>query len=445
MSHDDSPVQTPRSHHRQAVGDSSDTHALANVTAIDATINVSTAASIHWDVVVIGAGPAGSMAATLMARRGLRTLLVERRTFPRYKVCGACLNPLSLSLLDAVGLGHVVADAVSLDRFCLQSRGGTLQLELPGSVSLSREQLDARLAQAAIDAGAAFLSECSAKVLPLENANGMGVIPTPLREVELKTGTDDRQAVHTAVVIAADGLTHGCVSRLPEFSSHVVTTSRLGAGTVVEEFPAFFEPGCIYMSSARGGYVGLVRLEDGRLNVAAALDASALDTSADDQSGGLGPAAGRVMQSAGFPEVPALHDVEWFGTPSLTRSTRPLASRRVFLVGDAAGYVEPFTGEGIAWALSSAASVVPLVQLACDRWDSMLERVWHDEWQRNVGRHQGWCRDLARLLRHPTAVSTLTRVVAACPWLAQPVLSRLNRTPRRSASRNDAPTVRKAG
>lgn len=414
---------------------------MSVVTSVANTIELSAAASCKWDVVVVGAGPAGSMAATLLARQTLKTLLVEKRTFPRNKVCGACLNPLSLSLLAAAELEPVVADAVPLDRFCLKSRGGTLLLDLPGSASLSREQLDARLAHAAVDAGAEFLSDCSAKVLALESPNGLRGGPTPLREVELSTGHGNRKTVQTSIVIAADGLTHGSLSRLREFKSHVVSASRLGAGTVMDEAPAFFEPGCIYMSSARGGYVGLVRLEDGRLNVAAALDAATID-----DSGGLGPLAARVLQSAGFPTIDSLSDAAWSGTPSLTRSTRPLASQRVFLVGDAAGYVEPFTGEGIAWALASAASVVPLVQLACDRWDSLLEQTWNDEWQRSVGRHVGWCRRLARLLRHPGVVSALTRVISTYPWLAQPVLRRLNRVPRAAdETRNPSETVRKAG
>lgn len=413
---------------------------MSVVKAVEDTIKLSAAAASEWDVVVVGAGPAGSLVSTLLARQGLKTLLVEKRTFPRYKVCGACLNPLSLNLLSAANLSHVVADAVPIDRFCLQSHGRTLQLDLPGSASLSREQLDARLAQAAIDAGAEFLSDCVAKVLPSESPNGPPMIPPPLREVELSTGHGNRQTVQASVVIAADGLTHASLSRLQNFNSHVENTSRLGAGTVVDDAPAFFEPGCIYMSSARGGYVGLVRLEDGRLNVAAALDASAVD-----DNGGLGPLAARVIRSAGFPTIDSLTDAAWFGTPSLTRSTRPLASQRVFLVGDAAGYVEPFTGEGIAWAFASAASVVPLIQLACDRWDSLLERTWNDEWQRSVGRHVGWCRRLARLLRHPGAVSALTRVVSTCPWLAQPVLRRLNRIPQPdSQTRYNPETVQKA-
>ncbi|MFT5323775.1 MAG: flavin-dependent dehydrogenase [Planctomycetaceae bacterium] len=407
------------------------------VTACESTIDASNAADTEWDVVVIGAGPAGALTATLLARRGLKTLLVEKRVFPRYKVCGACLNPLSLTLLASAGLAHVVADAVPLDRFCLQSSGGTLTLDLPGSVSLSREQLDARLAQAAIDAGAMFLSGCSAKVLPLENGRNWRVCPAPQREVELTTGDRNRIVVETAVVVAADGLTHGSLSQLKEFNTQIVEASRLGAGTVVEKAPAFYEPGCIHMASARAGYVGLVRLEDGRLNVAAALDSSAVE-----KSGSLAETARRVIESAGFPPIESLREAEWTGTPSLTRETRPLASQRVFLVGDAAGYVEPFTGEGMAWALASATSVVPLVQCACERWDSILERTWNDDWQRNVGRHLGWCRRLAQLLRHPVAVSALTRLLATCPWLAQPVLRRLNRIPQPdSQTRYNSETV----
>jgi flavin-dependent dehydrogenase len=410
------------------------------VQSVGSTIDPVAAAATQWDVAVIGAGPAGALAATLLARRGLKTLLVERRTFPRYKVCGACLNPLSLSLLASAGLEHVIADAVPLDRFCLQSRAGTLELDLPGSVSLSREQLDARLAQAAINAGATFLSGCAAKVLPLEDARGLRVCPTPLREVELNNGDSTRHIVQAAAVIAADGLTHGSLSRLREFSTQIVAMSRLGAGTVVEDAPAFCEPGCIYMASARGGYVGLVRLEDGRLNVAAALDASAVE-----ESGSLAETAQRVIESAGFPPIDSLREADWTGTPALTRATRPLASQRVFLIGDAAGYVEPFTGEGMAWALASATSIVPLVQCACERWDSILERAWNDDWQRIVGRHLGWCRRLAQLLRHPVAVSVLTRVVATCPWLAHPVLRRLNRIPQPDIqTRYNSETVRKA-
>ena len=65
-------------------------------------------AGTSWDVVVVGAGPAGSMAALEIARRGPSVLLVDKARFPRYRVCGCCLNGRALSLLGSAGLGGLV-------------------------------------------------------------------------------------------------------------------------------------------------------------------------------------------------------------------------------------------------------------------------------------------------------------------------------------------------
>ncbi len=62
-----------------------------------------------WEVVVVGAGPAGALAAHGLASRGVRVLLVEQRNFPRWKVCGACLSPQALAALKAAGLAELVA------------------------------------------------------------------------------------------------------------------------------------------------------------------------------------------------------------------------------------------------------------------------------------------------------------------------------------------------
>ncbi|MHC5542449.1 FAD-dependent monooxygenase, partial [Singulisphaera rosea] len=69
-----------------------------------------------WDVIVIGAGPAGALSALLAARSGLSTLLVERKRFPRPKVCGTCLNRSAVELLESLGLGEIPASSgVRLD------------------------------------------------------------------------------------------------------------------------------------------------------------------------------------------------------------------------------------------------------------------------------------------------------------------------------------------
>ncbi|HEY7428386.1 MAG TPA: FAD-dependent oxidoreductase, partial [Gemmataceae bacterium] len=73
---------------------------------VAATTGLEEASRRTWDVVVVGAGPAGAMAAHELARRGCAVLLVDRAAFPRWKVCGCCLNGHALVTLQAAGLGQ---------------------------------------------------------------------------------------------------------------------------------------------------------------------------------------------------------------------------------------------------------------------------------------------------------------------------------------------------
>ena len=109
------------------------------------------------------------------------------------------------------------------------------------------------------------------------------------------------------------------------------------------------------MTCGTGGYLGLVRLEDDRLDLAAAFDADWMR-----RAGGPGAAAKALLSEAGWPAPFDLLKSTWRGTPALTRQARRLAAERVFVLGDAAGYVEPFTGEGMAWALAAGVAVAPL-------------------------------------------------------------------------------------
>jgi flavin-dependent dehydrogenase len=109
----------------------------------------------QWQAVVVGAGPAGALAALQLARQGVRVLLVEKRAFPRWKVCGCCLNAQAQAVLAAAGAGGLVDSqgGVPLRRLQLGHRGKRATLALPDGRALSRERFDQALVQAAIDAG----------------------------------------------------------------------------------------------------------------------------------------------------------------------------------------------------------------------------------------------------------------------------------------------------
>jgi flavin-dependent dehydrogenase len=377
------------------------------------------AAGQVWDVLVAGAGPAGALAARQAALAGRRVLLVDSRSFPRTKVCGACLNGQALSVLNSVGLGTLPAalGGVSLGDFDVRSAGRGAHIALPEGIAVSRLRFDAALVESARAAGASFLPETTATVGGLCASGG-----DECRIVSLR----DRDVIEARarVVLAADGLPHSCLREHAEFSSEVAAGARVGLGGHVIDYPPDYAPGTIFMAVGRHGYVGLVRVEEGVLNIAAALAPEFVKG-----SGGPPQALAAVLADAGFPPIAALEAADWHGTLPLTRRTHRTAARRILLLGDAAGYVEPFTGEGMAWAFAAAAASTPFVERGLARWDGALEDEWQATLQRLVLRRQRWCRALAWALRHPLAIRLVLGSIALVPSIARPVVRSLNKPP----------------
>lgn len=366
-----------------------------------------------WDAVVVGAGPAGSTTARELARSGFAVLLVDKASFPRNKVCGCCLNGSALAVLDQLGLGRIpgACGAVPLDQFHLSSGNRSARIRLPAGVALSRWAFDSALIQAAVDAGVTFLP--AATVKPGTHENGIHTL----------TVSSPHPPIATRLIIAADGL-NGSFSQVIGERHAIVSDSRIGGGAIADSAPAFYASGTIFMAVAAGGYVGLVRLEDGRLDVAAAFDAGLVR-----EQGGLASAANTVLKTAGMPVIP---EAPWRGTPALTRTGRRLAGPRWFAVGDATGYIEPFTGEGMAWALAGAAALAPIAAQAIrvHDWDVQLESRWETAFQQVIRQRQGTCRLVARVLRSPTVCRVAITALSLVPRLATPIITRLNHTPR---------------
>ena len=370
-------------------------------------------ADSRWDAIVIGAGPAGAMAARELARGGARVLLVEKQNFPREKVCGGCLNGHALGVLHSVGLGALprLSGGAPLGSFRLGVRGREFPLELPVGMAVSRDLFDAGLVGAAIEAGAGFLARTEARVESDAGAT---------RRVRLGRGRDDR-TVEARVVLVAAGLGQTCLSAGSGLRVRIARGSRIGTGCFLEEVPHGYEAGTIHMAVGSAGYVGLVRLADGRLHVAGAIRPGALH-----ESGGPGAVAETILSEAGFAPLPALRTAPWRGTARLTRRTHPIAETRVFLLGDAAGYVEPFTGEGIAWALAAGLSIGPLALRAIERWDPRLCVEWGRLHGRMVRRRQIACRAAAALLGRPLLVHAAFEAFTRVPGLAWRFLNHLN-------------------
>jgi 2-polyprenyl-6-methoxyphenol hydroxylase-like FAD-dependent oxidoreductase len=178
------------------------------------------------------------------------------------------------------------------------------------------------------------------------------------------------------------------------------------------------------MAIGRAGYVGVVRVEEDQVHVAAALDPHFIR-----QSGSPGRSVVSVLEDAGIPVRGAFDSLDWLGTLPLTRRTPRAAGRRVLLVGDSAGYIEPFTGEGMAWALAAASAATPFIQRGLRSWDESLEREWIATLDALTGRQRRTCRMIARALRAPWVVRGTIGLLAHWPVLARPVIAGLGAGP----------------
>jgi flavin-dependent dehydrogenase len=362
------------------------------------------AAGRAWDALVIGAGPAGSAAAIGLARGGAATLLVDRASLPRSKVCGCCLNTAALGVLGALGLGGMPArvGAVPLQAVRVASGGVCARIPLPPAAALSRESLDTELVREAVRSGACFVPGVVARVMP------------PTAEACLVM-LGSAGAAQARVVVVADGLGGRSADGFPGLEVRVWKRSRIGAGVVLDSGPDWVKPGVVYMACGKGGYVGLVRLEDGRVDVAAALDPLFVRS-----RHGPGAAASEVLAGAGWTPPEVLAASRWRGTPALSRR-RCVQSGRVFVVGDACGYVEPFTGEGIAWSLTTGVAVVPHV-LAVLAGADAGRSTWVGCYRRLLGGRHRACRSTAWVLRRPMLVRAALRVFSVAPWASRPVV-----------------------
>jgi flavin-dependent dehydrogenase len=415
--------------------------------AIPAQLGAAIMKSDFYDVIVIGAGVAGSMTALLAARRGLRTLLVERQSFPRHKVCGCCLNARAVAMLQQADLWTRLQQfaPAQTSSLAIRCRGTALNVPMPSGTAISRYRFDQWLSQEAVAAGAELIENTVATVFPLEPVpdefmnEDAGLQQTRIsagrlelithREVELKFSEPDaeRSIVRSKVVVACDGLGHPSLSRLPDYHADSVSGSRIGLGAVFPKHAddSWMESGTILMAVAPHGYAGLVEIENQQLNLAAAVDPSHLN-------GTKSPFATvrSIFDLAGVALPQALPEALFKGTLPLTRSASRITGPRLILLGDSTGYIEPFTGEGMAWALSAATSVIPFLQTAVNEsWTRQLESEWVATFRRVI-RHEQWiCRFLSGTLRRSWLLPPLMATCRRLPSVTQFFVRQINKSP----------------
>ena len=356
----------------------------------------------RFDIVVIGAGVAGGAFAATVARNGMRVLLVERSAWPREKVCGCCLNGAAMSALDRLGLGGTVErSGAPLGSVRLRSGGREASIARGGGVALSRGVLDALLVDRAGRCGVEFRERTAGAVVDRDSDRWRVRLRTAERETSVSAG----------LVVCADGLNGGSLDLLDAFGVRVSKQSWFGAGAAVESADAGPAAGVVEMNIGRHGYVGLVRLDDERVNIGAALDPVWTR-----RIGGPAAAVAAVLEDAGAPAL-RVDGARFSGTGMLTRRRERVSAPGLLVVGDSAGYVEPFTGEGMAWALCGGVAAAEMVNAGmrgadlADAWTA-----WHAE---RVRPRQRVCAAVRGMLRRPRLVEGVLAVMGSFPAAAR--------------------------
>lgn len=361
-----------------------------------------------WDTVVIGAGLSGAVSAFLLAQRGLSTLLVEAKPFPRAKVCGGCLNDRATNVLRNAGLADLLEEigAPPFDSVDIVLRRRRVRLPVPPGVAVTREPLDAAIVNRAVQCGAAFMPSTQAHVLPDTEEQW--------RSVRLGTNNADSPVVRARMVLACDGLGHPSLAALNRFSPRLSSNSRLGLGAVVDasELNCYTPGSTLQMVVGQAGYVGFSYCEENRVSIAAAVDRGAMRSDCPPSQ-----VIARILDEAGVMPDEAILNAFWRGTRPLSQRTNEVSGERLFLLGDSAGYVEPFTGEGMAAALESAWLAAPLAVDACRQWRPRIAHQWQSTYTEAIRNHQQACARLAWLLRRPWLAGLALRAVAGWPRL----------------------------
>ncbi len=374
---------------------------------------------MEFDVAIIGGGPSGSSAAIRLRQLGFQVLLVEKDLFPREKLCGEFLSPEVSRLVAGLGLESELLRAfparIHLVRLHLY---GETSIEIPlpePALGLSRASLDNMLLREAARLGAAVLEQTTAESVRRYPSGAFSIV--------YRRNGHEEEATARAVICAAGRWSRWSAEDLSKPAGRKWGETAYG-------FKAHYESSVarahtLDLHFFPGGYCGVSHVEDGRANVCCLIEKDLLQESAKacvvrPSSAQADPGAILLRQpSLGGQLLGGKRVSEFlFSGPFIFRPPRPVRDA-MLMVGDNAGFIDPFCGDGIAIALHSgllaAQALEPMLQGKCQLESALSQHA--RAYQRAFRRPFFWARWLRYLAGSPRATRLAARVAARSDWL----------------------------
>jgi menaquinone-9 beta-reductase len=358
------------------------------------------------DVLVIGAGPAGSIAALILARAGARVRIVDRARFPREKLCGDTLNPGALARLEALGVADAVrAKALPVTGMIVTGpRGARIVGEYGDALrgaAITRSALDLLLLEAATSAGAQFEPDVVVREPLIAGRGGrLAGVRVAASGVE--------QAARARMIVAADGR-HSRLAFTLGLARYAGWPRRWAFGAYYAGVDGLTTCGEMHIRS--DGYVGVAPLPNGLTNVCVVRELGASWRA-------------QIREGDDIVQLAVTRDVALRDRFARARRTTPVSVLGplaieatsagvpgLLLAGDAAGFIDPMTGDGLRFAIRGAE-----LAAECALRELQTGRATHGELAAARRREFGGKWRLNRVLRavvsSPRTVSAAARVAS---------------------------------
>jgi flavin-dependent dehydrogenase len=364
------------------------------------------------------------VAGAILARAGARVRIVDRSTFPRDKLCGDTINPGTLARLRSLDLDAGIDEqGLRIDGMKLSgARGETIEARYPDGLSgraLTRRDLDWLLVQQAVSAGCQFEPGVAVRRAIVDESSGEPSV------VGAMVGSGRREsAIEASVTIAADGR-HSTIAFGLGLARHPARPRRWAIGAYFENFlPAGVGRLTVgEMHVRRGYYIGVAPVPGSLTNVCLVKPSFAGDVALGDPAGALRSA---------LAADPLLRDraagARLIGSPivlgPLAVDVRDAAMNGLLLAGDAAGFIDPMTGDGLRFATCGGELAAGAALTALARGWSGVHAALMAERRRAFGGKWRFNRAIRALVASPRAVNVAAVGARLVPSVVHAVVAR---------------------